>query len=117
MQRLADRIKVNLGDRDIPALAVVVSPRSFLVPFALTLGAVWGAGLWWFAPNVVITYPHGWFGFRLWPMGLWIAALGIAELTRLPVFEIMLGPWNRERATLFVIWMGSYAAFAYTPIV
>jgi hypothetical protein len=117
IQRVADRIKVNLGNHEIPALTVVASPRSFLIPFALTLGSVWGAGLWWFAPNLVLTYPHARFGLRMWPLGLWIAALGIAELARLPVFELMLGPWNRQRAGLFAIWMGSYAAVSYTTIV
>jgi hypothetical protein len=117
LQRVADRIRTHLGDHTSAASTVVASPRSFLVAYALTLGAVWGAGLWWFAPDLVLTYPNGTFGLRMWPLGLWIAALGVAELARLPAFEIMLGPWNRKRAALFVLWMGSYAACSYTTVV
>ena len=115
LQRVAERVTSQLGDLSASHPPAARSPTRFFVTFALVLGALW-TNMVWIAPNVVVTYPGANHGLRIWPLGLWIAALGLGELAGLSLFQTLLGPWNRRRAILFVVWFGSYAAVAFVRL-
>lgn len=109
VQAVAKRV-ATLLDAGAPrrASTVVGSGRGFKVALLLSLGLVWAGSAWWLAPGVVWTWPGGSFGARMWPLGLWIAALGLLELGGGRVFDALVGPWTRRRGLLFALWTGSY---------
>jgi hypothetical protein len=117
LQRVAERVRaqLQLGEASAPRAPVALSPARFLFAFALALGALW-TSLAWIAPDLVVTYPGASHGLRVWPLGPWIAALGLGELAGLALFETLLGPWNRRRVILFVAWFGSYCAVAFVRV-
>ncbi len=92
------------------------SSRGFRIALLLTLGALWAASGLLFAPDLAFTTPGGAWGVRAWPLGLWIAALGVLELLGARVFDAMVGPWTPRRRVLFALWMGSYLVVCATHV-
>lgn len=109
VQAVAKRASLLLDAESPPRSNMVVGTgRGFKVALLSTLGLVWAASAWWLAPELVLTPPGGGCGARVWPLGLWIAALGVLELVGARVFDALVGPWTRRRALLFALWTGSY---------
>lgn len=124
IERIAARVRERLGApvEVAPALEssprrsspLMSSPRGFQGLFLLVLGVGWATTGAWLAPDLLFAYPDAAFGFRVWPFGIGLAALGIAELFGAPALRTFLGPWNRARVALFVVGMGGYAAASFS---
>lgn len=91
--------------------------RRFVATLLITGGAILAGAGALLMPDVVISSgsdPS--YGFLLWPLGLWIAALGIAESMGMPAFSWLSGPPTWRRLLTGAVWIGSYLLVTYTRL-
>jgi hypothetical protein len=117
IQGIKERVEDQLHVTPATSQTITGSPTRFWVAFGIGMGALWSGSMAWLAPGLVFTSRNSTFGFRAWPLGLWIVALALGELAGLSTFKTLLGPWNRHRVFFFIAWMGSYflATFVRLP--
>lgn len=113
LEVVAKRVAQLLAPDAPPATHLSVETgHGFKVALLLALGLTWAASAGWLAPDLVLAPPGGPVGARMWPLGLWIAALGLLELLGARVFDALVGPWTARRGLLFAAWFGSYLLVA-----
>ena len=77
---------------------------------------LWSVAGYFALPDFVFGKSGSDFGFLIWPLGIWIAALGVLEAVGVPVFRFgSAGPLWR-RALFVVLWLGPYFAICYRPL-
>jgi len=116
VEAVATQVRAALGLAGGTSPAVTHAARAFPAALLLTLGTLWAASGRLMAPDLVLTVPQGSVGFRLWPFGLWLVALGAMELLGFQVHSTLVGSWSRHRVLLFVVVMGSYALVCWTRV-
>ncbi len=93
-----------------------IESRQVVIAILLALGALWSVAGYFALPDFVFGKSGSDFGFLIWPLGIWIAALGVLEAVGVPVFRFgSAGPLWR-RALFVVLWLGPYFAICYRPL-
>ncbi len=78
----------------------------YLAAFFLILGTLFSLFTYSYAPKVILV-AHG-ANLLLWPLGFWIAAIGVAEIFRIPVWKTMSKGPLLHRLLFDALWTGSY---------
>jgi len=78
----------------------------FLAAFFLILGILFSVFTYAYAPRVVIV-AHG-AELLLWPFGFWIAAIGVAEIFKIPAWKTMSKGPLLHKLLFDILWTGSY---------
>lgn len=83
--------------------------KAFLPPFLLLLGMLWALVGFFTMPDVILGR-HG-SGVLLWPLGIWIAGLGILEWLGVPLSDAVLNyrEGGSRMTWIGLIWFASYA--------
>jgi hypothetical protein len=83
--------------------------RYFMPAIFLGIGSVWSAGAYHFFPDMIfVHHTSAEHGPLVWPLGLWIIALGLCELTGIPVWRsLSQGSWWRRNA-IGLSFVGTY---------
>lgn len=85
-------------------------PNQFMGTLLIVLGALWSGAGYFFATNLVLVNAHSATGdsgrdpVLFWPLGFWIAALGVLELFGISVLKLR----GTKRVIAAVLFMGSY---------
>lgn len=82
--------------------------KAFVPPFLLLLGTLWSL-VGYFTMSEVILGRHG-SGVLLWPLGIWIAGLGIFEWLGVPLSDAVLNyrEGGRRMTWIGLLWFASY---------
>ena len=84
--------------------------RHFIGILLIALGVIWTGTGFFFLQNLIFT---GWgneHGPLIWPLGIWIAGLGLGDLIGLPVGRVLKGGSRSSRIAMLIIilYFGSY---------
>ena len=83
--------------------------RYLMAAICLGIGSVWSAGAYVFFPDMIfVHHTSAEHGPLLWPLGLWIVALGLCELAGVQVWRLLSqGSWWRRNA-IGLLFFGTY---------
>lgn len=97
----------------VDAAASARLARGFFAAFFIVLGLVWSGVGYLVMPDVAFARHDADFGFLVWPLGLFLAPLGLLELAGKRVGDFVLtGP--RFRVVLVgIVWFAPYFVLAY----
>lgn len=83
--------------------------KAFLPPFLLLLGVLWSLVGYFTMPEVILGRSGT--GVLLWPLGIWIAGLGLLEWLGVPLSDAVLNfrEGGRRMTWIGLLWFASYA--------
>jgi hypothetical protein len=82
--------------------------KHFMGILLLVLGLIWSGTGFFFFTHLIFTGYGEKSGPLVWPLGIWIAGLGIGDLAGIPIFREEKGKWRRLRTILIILYFGSY---------
>src|SRR6266568_1774404 len=91
----------------LPPVASAVARHSVGI-FLLALGAIWSTAGYFLLQDVIITRPGVGHGPLLWPLGIWLAALGLSDFVGLPFARWVVERRSWRRYAVGAIVVGSY---------
>jgi hypothetical protein len=94
--------------KDYQKLAANGIGQRFIGILLVTLGVVWTGTGFFFLQRIIITGPRSEHGPLLWPLGIWIAGLGIGDLLGVPVYRLLKEGSGWAKVFVAVIYFGSY---------
>lgn len=120
LANVADFIQQTLARSGVPVSADVttdeVKDNAALIGLIfLGLGLAWAALGALFGRDLVFVLDDK-NGLIVWPFGLWLAAIGLADRLGLPVVRTLLEGRMRVRAPLLLLLAGSYLALCLRPL-
>lgn len=82
--------------------------RCFFGILLTVLGAIWTGTGFFFLQNIIITGSNSEHGPLLWPLGFWIAVLGISDLIGIPVYRTLKEGSGWSKVLILILVSGTY---------
>jgi|GEM_PF-1715049 len=84
--------------------------RHFIGIFLITLGVIWSGTSFFFLQNLIFTVLRNGHGPLVWPLGIWIAGLGLGDLAGIPVGRLFTRASGRSKIgiLILILYFGSY---------
>lgn len=84
--------------------------RHFVGIFLITLGVIWSGTGFFFLQNLIFTVLRNGHGPLVWPLGIWIAGLGLGDLAGIPVGRLFTRASGRSKIgiLILILYFGSY---------
>lgn len=108
IQRIANPMAVPTMDVYLPLPSWM--ERHFIGIFLFILGVIWAGTGFFFLQNLIFTVLGDGHGPLVWPLGIWIAGLGLGELAGIPAGRLFTRASGRSKIgiLILVLYFGSY---------
>ncbi|HLT56373.1 MAG TPA: hypothetical protein VK057_09740 [Bacillota bacterium] len=100
-QQLTNSAAATAVDVYLPAPSWV--GRHFIGIFLITLGAIWSGTGYFFLQDLIFIASVNGHGPLVWPLGIWIAGLGLGDLAGIPVGRLFTRDSGRSKTGIFIL--------------
>lgn len=100
-QQLTNSAAATAIDVHLPAPSWV--ERHFIGIFLIILGAIWSGTGYFFLQDLIFIASVNGHGPLVWPLGIWIAGLGLGDLAGIPVGRLFIRDSGRSKTGIFIL--------------
>lgn len=121
LEKVVDFLKQRLTNSEAAAATELHQPapswveRHFIGVFLIIFGVIWSGTGFFFLQDLIFIASWNGHGPLVWPLGIWIASLGLGDLAGIPVRRLFTRASGRSKTgiLLLLLYFGTYVLLCW----